>query len=452
MDPKVSIVIPCYNKGKYMYKMLDSIIAQKWDNIELILVNDGSTDNTHHVILGYEPELKARGFEVIIIEQENRGLPAAVHEGLKRISGEFVCQVDADDELEPEYVSTMAGWLSSNPEYDYAVCDFWYVYNDRTVYHNYCKAENHEKILSNLPESFFFGRIADVVWNYMVRSEYLINSGMIDHYFYAINRTQEPQYVLPLVANGGKIKYFPIPLYRYVQNEMQMSIRKTIDDYEKYNEQYHKIVDKTIEWLSKVQPQNKRLPVLAELSRLRRMLLIFERFNQTDSFKLQLLRQDTINLVNNVFAPSPQINEEHVANPHLLFAAIIDNILENKPKNMNFRSDRIIAWGALGKNGRSVLGNLYGTSLEPHELWDKGGDGAFVKIPDVESLSVNDTVLVLPSNYEIVLEISKTLQKIGCIVFTYDEILTYAASIRFPDFYNDSIELSPEGADSCNLK
>ncbi|KUP25441.1 glycosyltransferase family 2 protein [Paenibacillus sp. DMB5] len=452
MDPKVSIVIPCYNKGKYMHKMFDSIIAQKWDNIELILVNDGSTDHTHHVLLGYEPKFKARGFEVIIIEQENRGLPAAVHEGLKRISGQFVCQVDADDELEPEYVSTMAGWLSSNPEYDWAVCDFWYVYNDRTVYHNYCKAENHEKILSNLLESFFFGRIADVVWNYMVRSEYLINSGMIDHYFYTINRTQEPQYVLPLAANRGKIKHFRVPLYRYVQNEMQMSIRKNIDDYEKYYEQYHIIVDKTAEWLCELEPQNKRIMFLAKLSRLRRMLLLFDRFNQTDSLKLKLLRQETIDVVNHVFVPSPQINEEHTASPQLLFTAISDNIFGNKPGEISKRPGRIIAWGALGKNGRSSLGYLKGTSLEPHELWDNSGDGVAVKLPDAAGLSADDTVLIFPSNYEIVLDISAALHKQECTIVTYDEILTYAASIKFPGFYNDSIALSPEGADSCNQK
>lgn len=452
MQPKVSIVIPCYNKGKYMYKMLDSIIAQKWDNIELILVNDGSTDDTHHVFLLYEQKLRTRGFEVIIVEQENRGVPAATYEGLRRISGEFVCQVDADDELEPEYVSTMAGWLSSNPKYDWATCDFKYVYSDRTINHSYFKTEDHEKSLSHLVESFLFGRIVDVVWIYMVRREYLIDSGIINNYFYEVRRTQEPQYVLPMAANLGKVKHFPIPLYRYIQNETQISIRKTFDDYERYYEQYHTIVDRTIEWLSNIQPPNKKFPVLAQLSRLRRMLLIFDRFNQTDSIKFQLLRKETIDFVNHFFTPSPKINEEHVANPRLLFTAIIDNIFDNKPRVINRRAGRIIAWGALGKNGRSILMSLKGTTIEPHELWDNGGDGGLVKLPDVEILSANDTVLILPSNYEIVREISTTLHKIGCMVLTYDEILTYVASLNFPDFYNDSIELSPEGADLCNLK
>ncbi|MCW3795115.1 glycosyltransferase family 2 protein [Paenibacillus sp. LS1] len=452
MQPKVSIVIPCYNKSEYMHRMFDSILMQIWNNIELILVDDGSTDDTQYVITEYASKFASRGFELITIKQENKGLPAAVYEGLKRITGEYVCQVDADDELEPEYISTMAGWLSLNADYEWAACDFWYVYSDRSVYHSYFKVHDHEKTLSKMVDSFLLGRIVDMVWVYMVRSSYLIKSGVIDNYYHEINRTQEPQYVLPLAANNGRIKHFPRPLYRYMQNETQMSIRKTLDDYEKYYEHYYTIVNSTIEWLREMHPKNSKISVLAELGRLRRNLFLLDRFNQSKSLKFQLLCEELKNYINHVFNPNPKIHVEQITNLKLFFAAITDNIFNNMPQYTNQISGRIIAWGALGKNGRSILEHLNNTLLEPHELWDINGDGESIKVPDIKNLNANDTIFILPSNYEIVYQLSKDLRQFGCIIITYDELLTYVASSDFPQFYNNCTELLLKGASLCNLE
>lgn len=452
MQPKVSIVIPCYNKSEYMHRMFDSIIMQAWNNIELILVDDGSTDDTQYVITEYASKFEARGFELITIKQENKGLPAAVYEGLKRITGEYVCQVDADDELEPEYISTMAGWLSLNTDYDWAACDFWYVYSDRSVYHSYFKVNDHEKTLSKMVDSFLLGRIVDMVWVYMVRSSYLIKSSVIDNYYHEINRTQEPQYVLPLAANKGKIKHFSLPLYRYMQNDTQMSIRKTFDDYEKYYEQYYLIVHNTLEWLCRMHPNNMRLRILAKLGCLTRSLSLMERFHQSTSLEYHLRCEELKNFVNDVFNPTPQIHVEQISNLKLFFTAITDNIFDNKPQHINQISGRIIAWGVLGKNGRLILEHLNNTLLEPHELWDINGDGKIIKAPDPKSLNVNDMILIFPSNYEIVYQLTKDIRKIGCTIITYDELLTHIASSTFPQFYDNCTELLLKGENLCNLE
>ena len=111
MQSKVSMVMPCYNKVDYIGEMFQSIVDQVWNNIELILVNDGSTDGTREVIAKWEPKFKERGYEVVIVDQENAGVCAAPKAGLERISGGYVSVVDADDMLAREYVSVMAGWL-----------------------------------------------------------------------------------------------------------------------------------------------------------------------------------------------------------------------------------------------------------------------------------------------------------------------------------------------------
>ncbi|MCM3135744.1 hypothetical protein M3629_23485 [Paenibacillus polysaccharolyticus] len=105
----------------------------------------------------------------------------------------------------------------------------------------------------------------------------------------------------------------------------------------------------------------------------------------------------------------------------------MNNIFDNKPQHINQISGPIVAWSALGKNGRLILIYLSNTSLEPHELWDINGDGRLIKVPDPKSLNVNDTILLLPSNHEIVYQLTKDIRKIVCIIITYDELLTHIA-------------------------
>ncbi len=249
--PLVSIVMPCYNKLDFISSMFNSILIQTWSNIELILVNDGSTDGTREIITDWLPKFREHGIAVVVVDQENRGLPGAVHEGLKRATGEFICQVDADDELDPEYVATLAGWLTEHPEYDWAVCDMLYVYERRVVYHSYLAnpATPEHAVFSHLAESFLLYKIKEPVHEYMVRAEYMKRSGLLENYFSDVRRTQEPQYVITLAAAGGRLKHIPLPLYRYMQNDQMMSIRKTYEDFREYYEQYFVIVHKTIEGL-----------------------------------------------------------------------------------------------------------------------------------------------------------------------------------------------------------
>ena len=97
MQSKVSIVVPVYNKIEYIDMMLKSVYDQLWDNIELILVNDGATDGTRERLTEWEPKFRDRGYEVVITDQENQGISVAVRNGMLCMSGVFFCSVDCDD-------------------------------------------------------------------------------------------------------------------------------------------------------------------------------------------------------------------------------------------------------------------------------------------------------------------------------------------------------------------
>ena len=123
MLPKVSLIIPCYNAGKYISRMLDSIMAQKYTPFELILINDDSTDDTDAVIQHYIPLLEKNGIDVIYKTQVNQGLGATVDNGLKLFTGDYLCWADPDDYFEPGSFSDRVNFLETHPEYAIVTSD-----------------------------------------------------------------------------------------------------------------------------------------------------------------------------------------------------------------------------------------------------------------------------------------------------------------------------------------
>lgn len=98
--PTVSVVIPLYNKGKYVERALTSVLAQTYQPFEIIVIDDGSTDD------GPEKVLKLNDPEIILIRQENRGPGAARNTGLAKARGKYVSFLDADDEWLPSFLKT----------------------------------------------------------------------------------------------------------------------------------------------------------------------------------------------------------------------------------------------------------------------------------------------------------------------------------------------------------
>jgi len=101
--PNVSVIIPAFNAEKYIGQCLDSVINQNYDDWELIVVNDGSTDNTENLCLEY----MEKDSRVQLVNQNNSGPDMARKNGLYRSKGEYILFVDADDYISSDYVSAM---------------------------------------------------------------------------------------------------------------------------------------------------------------------------------------------------------------------------------------------------------------------------------------------------------------------------------------------------------
>ena len=109
--PDISIILPAYNASMYLREAIDSVLAQSFRNFELIIINDGSTDNTKEIIHSFnDPKI------VCIDNIENKGLIYSLNAGISMAKGKYIARMDADDYCVPERLYLQKQLLDQNPE------------------------------------------------------------------------------------------------------------------------------------------------------------------------------------------------------------------------------------------------------------------------------------------------------------------------------------------------
>ena len=126
MKPKVSIIVPVYNCEKYLSEALESLLNQSMQEIEIIVVNDGSTDNSSHIANKYK-DIDNR---VKIINQDNQGVSSARNNGLQIAGGDYIGFIDGDDYIEIDYYEKLYNVAIKN-NCDIVMCDWKSVLNGR---------------------------------------------------------------------------------------------------------------------------------------------------------------------------------------------------------------------------------------------------------------------------------------------------------------------------------
>lgn len=120
ITPKISIISPVYNAERYIVKCLDSILVQTFQDWELILVDDGSSDKSGVIC----DEYAARDSRVIVIHKENGGVGAARQTGLDAVTGEYVIHADPDDWVEPTMLQELYAKAVAEAA-DVVICDYY---------------------------------------------------------------------------------------------------------------------------------------------------------------------------------------------------------------------------------------------------------------------------------------------------------------------------------------
>ena len=121
--PIVSIIMPCYNKEKYIAETLATVEAQTYSNWELVLVDDGSPDDTLGAALLYTRKRQWPADKIITLRQENQGPSAARNNGIHASHGEYILPLDPDDLIEPTYIEKAVAILQQQPDVKLVYCE-----------------------------------------------------------------------------------------------------------------------------------------------------------------------------------------------------------------------------------------------------------------------------------------------------------------------------------------
>ena len=120
--PRVSVIVPTYNRAELLPRAVQSVLSQDFTDLELLIVDDGSTDNTAEVVR----ELQAQDDRVRYLKlQENRGVGFARDIGLRYSHGEFIAWIDADDIWLPGKLEKQVEALDARPDIEILFTDFW---------------------------------------------------------------------------------------------------------------------------------------------------------------------------------------------------------------------------------------------------------------------------------------------------------------------------------------
>lgn len=208
MSSTVSVVIPVYNVEKYLPECLDSVINQTYTNLQIILVDDGSTDSSGEICDKYA-EIDSR---ITVIHQDNQGAGAAKNAGLKLINGDYLSIIDSDDYLEQNYYKIMVSAMQ-NYKVDVVQCLFKNVFLDATYERKYNFQSSKDRVIER--NKFLFELLYDwkysVFWNKLFKTSLLTNSIC----FPVGRKIDDEFFTYKLMCNAEKIININTHLYNY---------------------------------------------------------------------------------------------------------------------------------------------------------------------------------------------------------------------------------------------
>ena len=205
-EPLISVSVPVYNAEKYLRQCLDSLLNQTLRDIEIVVVNDGSTDGSEAICREYAE----RDSRVVLICKENGGLAAARQTALEASKGLYFCACDADDWVEPDMYERLYK-KAVETDADIVMCDYWSEYpNGKKIASVYGKDPSMRK---DLLDDALNGEFPPQIWSKMFKRD------MFQKYSLSwepgINLGEDYLLTLKILQNNVQIVYVPCKLYHY---------------------------------------------------------------------------------------------------------------------------------------------------------------------------------------------------------------------------------------------
>ena len=214
----ISIVVPVYNVEDYLKECLESIIKQTYRNLEIILVDDGSTDNSGRIC----EEYKEKDSRILVIHKKNGGLSSARNEGIKHAKGNLIQFVDSDDYLELDMIELLYNMLKNNNA-DISICSF-YILKNKNVYTD----ANYSKCLYNKVEGIKELLIDQTIRNHVFTK--LFKKVLFENVLFPEGRRFEDILTMPkLFSKAERIAFEDIPKYYYRQRDGSIVHKQTVE-------------------------------------------------------------------------------------------------------------------------------------------------------------------------------------------------------------------------------
>ena len=221
---KISIVIPVYNTSKYLKQCIGSILNQTYKNLEIIIVNDGSKDNSLSII----KEFKNQDKRIIVVDKKNGGLSSARNAGIKIASGEYILNVDSDDWIEPNTCETLIKTAIDN-DADIVIGNIYLEYKNKQKkwkdLNKNIKYKNFEYL-----DAFFIENGKGTVCNKLIKRSLYIDNKIFHPE--GISLGEDTSTLLRLALKSETIIKIPNYIYHYRQNEFSMMHSKEKKIYE----------------------------------------------------------------------------------------------------------------------------------------------------------------------------------------------------------------------------
>lgn len=208
--PLISIIVPAHNVERYIGECLESLYRQSYKNLEIIVVNDGSTDSTGEMIR----QCQKKDNRVVVIDQENRGISSARNTGIAHAKGEYIAFVDADDFVHEKMYEQLYNQLMQD-HCAIAMCTYCAVDEyGRKKKQNILDPESRiyemESFFSAMMENIRNQHTFVVVWNK------LYERSLFDNIRFPVGKNHEDQWIVhPLIYEAKRVTYINKPLYYY---------------------------------------------------------------------------------------------------------------------------------------------------------------------------------------------------------------------------------------------
>ena len=233
--PRFSIVIPLYNKASYIAKAIKSVLAQTFEDFELVIINDCSTDNSLEIAKGFS-DIRIK----IIEHQQNKGLSASRNTGINNTSAQYIAFLDADDIWKPDFLEKMNFLINEYNQASLFACNYQIsLKNNKHISHTFKITNNR---LHAIIVNFFESNLTQTTY---IPSGFCVSRKVFDRvglYNEGISYSEDVDFNIRAHAEY-KMAYYnkPLVIYTFVsENQItQNSIKgKVVPDYDYYEEQY----------------------------------------------------------------------------------------------------------------------------------------------------------------------------------------------------------------------